>query len=96
MQIIQHVYYMYTGLEWLKYILAAHAGYVGREGGRDELFSGLWCLFLEQTSAMKATAAPCHCCHGGSENRTANMKPVSHSEVYEIVMLALKSEKSSH
>lgn len=34
-----------------------------REAGRlrDEMFSGPCCLFLEQTAALKATAAPCHC-----------------------------------
>lgn len=34
----------------------------GREAGRlrDEMFSGPCCLFLEQTAALKATAAPCH------------------------------------
>lgn len=57
----------------------------GRQGAgrlRDEMFSGPCCLFLEQTAALKATAARCHCYeHTASENGTADLKPVSHSEI---------------
>lgn len=57
----------------------------GRQGAgrlRDEMFSRPCCLFLEQTAALKATAARCHCYeHTASENGTADLKPASHSEI---------------
>ena len=57
----------------------------GREGAvrlGDEMFSGPCCLFLEQSAALKATAAPCHCYQLTEALGNANLKPASHCEVY--------------
>lgn len=66
MQIIQHKSIaFYGGTSRRPVFLYVYMKTVcGEEGeaGRDEMFSGPCSLFLEQTAALKARAAPCHCC----------------------------------
>lgn len=43
--------------------ICLHENSVCGEGEADaEMFPGPCSLFLEQTAALKARAAPCHCC----------------------------------
>lgn len=65
MQIIQHKSIAFHGGKsvFLYVYMRTVCGEEGEAGRlRDEMFSGPCSLFLEQTAALKARAAPCHCC----------------------------------
>ncbi|CAB1416970.1 unnamed protein product [Pleuronectes platessa] len=52
----------------------------GRQTGQQAAQSNV--IQQEQSAALKATTAPCHCYELTEALRNANLKPVSHREVY--------------